>query len=80
MFSGSRGIVLHDMCKLIFFSLNSVRGHMICLRPTATEILVIDTIKTKASQFTVLLLTIVLILHFFAWQRNVTCDVTTEES
>ena len=45
MFSGSRGIVSHNMCKL-------------------TESLVIDTIKTPASQFTVLLLTILLILLF----------------
>lgn len=56
MFSGSRGIVSHNMCKLIFFY--SVHG------PTATESLVIDTIKTPASQFTVLLLTILLILLF----------------
>lgn len=62
MFSGSRGIVSHNMCKLIF--IYSVHGHMICRRPTATESLVIDTIKTPASQFTVLLLTIVLILLF----------------
>ena len=63
MFSGSRGIVSHNMCKLIFF-FYSVHGHMICRRPTATESLVIDTINTPASQFTVLLLTIVLILLF----------------
>ena len=62
MFSDSRGIASHNMCKLIFF--NSVHGHMICRRPTATESLVIDTIKTPASQFTVLLLTIVLIVLF----------------
>ena len=42
----------------------TVHGHTICHRPTATESLVIDTIKTPASQFTVLLLTIVLILPF----------------
>ena len=35
---------------------------MICRTRTATESLVIDTIKTPASQFTVLLLTIVLIV------------------
>ena len=62
MFSGSRGIVSHNICKLIF--LYSMHGHMICRRPTATESLVIETIKTTASQFAVLLLTIVLILHF----------------
>ena len=62
MFSGSRGIVSHNMCKLIFFY--NVHGHMICLRPTATESLVIDRIKTPASQFTVLLLTILLVLLF----------------
>ena len=62
MFSGSGGIVSHNMCKLIFFY--SLHGHMICRRPTATESLLIDTIKMLASQFTILLLTIVLILLF----------------
>ena len=61
MFSGSRGIVSHNMCKLIFFIACT---DMICRRPTAMESLAIDTIKTPASQFTVLLLTIVLILLF----------------
>jgi len=58
------------ICANCFFY--SVHGLMICRTPTATESLVIDTIKTPASQFTVLLLSIVLILPFFAWLRNVT--------
>ena len=68
MFSGSRGIASHNMCKLIFFY--SVHGHMICRRPTATESLVIDTIKTPASQFTTFNNRVD--CSFFAWLRNVT--------
>ena len=74
MFYGSRGIVSHNMCKLIF--IYSVHGHMICRRPTATESLVIDTIKTPASQFTVLLITIVLILLFLlGYVRLLSLDI-----